>query len=116
MIDMFQMSSLDRPLGEENESTMADMLVAQGPSPEELSLTADMVRTIHEMLATLPERDKDVLEMRFGINRDRPMTMDEVGQKWSLSRERVRQIENAALDTLRHPSRLRKMRAYSVEG
>lgn len=116
MIDMFQMSSLDRPLGEDNESTMADMLVAQGPSPEDLSLTADMVRTIHEMLATLPERDKDVLEMRFGINRDRPMTMDEVGQKWSLSRERVRQIENAALDTLRHPSRLRKMRAYSVEG
>lgn len=115
MIERFQVSSLDKPLGEDNDSTMADFIEDTGPTPEELSLSADMVRTIREVLETLPERDKDVLEMRFGINRDRSMTMDEVGKKWGLSKERVRQIENAALDTLRHPSRMRKLRVYAVE-
>jgi len=116
MLDMVTLSSLDKTYGEDNEATLGDLIESPEPSPEELSLTSDMVRLIHEMLESLPERDRDILSMRYGIGLNRPMTMEEVGQKYNLSRERVRQIENAALTTLRHPSRMRKMRAYSVAG
>ncbi len=107
-------SSIDAPISEDGDDTIASTLVdEEAVDPLHSAVMAAMVETMHEVLESLPARDRQIVSMRYGIGFDRPMTMEEVGAEFSISRERVRQIENAAMKTLRHPSRMRKMRVYS---
>lgn len=114
LLDTQYLVSIDAPVSEDNETSFGDYLEdEQAIDPLNQAMQTAMVETIHLVLDSLPSRDRQILSMRYGIGFPRPMTMEEIGAEFSLSRERVRQIENAAMKTLRHPSRMRKMRPYS---
>lgn len=114
LLDTEYLTSLDAPVSEESNSSFGDFLKDEhAVDPMAEAIRNAMVETIHSVLDSLPSRDRQILSMRYGIGFPRPMTMEEIGAEFSLSRERVRQIENAAMKTLRHPSRMRKMRPYS---
>ena len=114
LLDTQYLVSIDAPVSEDNETSFGDYLEdEQAVDPLNQAMQTAMVETIHLVLDSLPSRDRQILSMRYGIGFPRPMTMEEIGAEFSLSRERVRQIENAAMKTLRHPSRMRKMRPYS---
>jgi RNA polymerase primary sigma factor len=94
-------TSLDRPIGDENEGALGDLFANEGAPPEEevhVSLEQDMLR---RALADLPERDREVLKLRYGLNGDRdPASLESIGRQLGLTRERVRQIEANALEQL----------------
>ena len=114
LLDTQYLVSIDAPVSEDNETSFGDYLEdEQAVDPLNQAMQTAMVETIHSVLDSLPSRDRQILSMRYGIGFPRPMTMEEIGAEFSLSRERVRQIENAAMKTLRNPSRMRKMRPYS---
>ena len=83
--------------------------------PFEVAATALLPEEISRLLAPLDEREREILKLRFGLDRGEPRTLEEVGEHFNLTRERIRQIEAKALRKLRHPSRSRKLRAF-LEG
>jgi len=105
--------SLEMPVGEEGETRIADLIADEGiPSPEERA-TQDLLREqLREVLGSLPKRQRDVIELRFGLSNGRSWTLDEVGTALGLTRERIRQIEQAALSGLRHSSRSCELKDY----
>jgi len=117
--DLLQVSrrepiSLETPVGEEGEESQLADFIANGvtPSPEE-GATTDMLREqLSTILQTLPERERRVVELRFGLEDGRSHTLEEIGNEFGVSRERIRQIEREALAKLRHPSRSRQLRDY----
>jgi RNA polymerase primary sigma factor len=94
-------TSLDKPIGDENEGTLGDLFGGNAPAPEEeveISLREDVLK---RAVAKLPEREQEVLRMRYGINGDAdPASLEEIGRRMGLTRERVRQIEAQALERL----------------
>lgn len=106
--------SLESPVGEEDENELG-MYVEDSTSPSPAQITYEnMLRErVEEVLATLSPREARVLRLRFGLGQDRPYTLEEVGQKFGLTRERIRQIEGKALRRLRQPARARLLREYS---
>jgi RNA polymerase primary sigma factor len=99
-------ASLDRPFGDEGQSTLSDFVTDLGPGPEALSEGTSLVDAVDGVLDTLHPRERLVLSLRFGIGSDRPRTLAEVSLKLGVSRERVRQIEGRALRNLRVDARL----------
>ena len=81
-------------------------------SPEEFAINELLKDEISEVLLTLTEREEKVIRLRFGLEDGRPRTLEEVGQLFGVTRERIRQIEAKALRKLRHPSRSRKLKDY----
>jgi len=106
--------SLESPVGDEDDSELG-MYVEDSASPSPAQLTYEnMLRErVDEVLATLSPREARILRLRFGLGQDRAYTLEEVGQKFGLTRERIRQIEGKALRRLRQPSRARLLREYS---
>jgi RNA polymerase primary sigma factor len=100
--------SLDRPLGEEDETSLGDLIADEvSQSPEEIAEESLMRRDIHEALEVLSPRERLVLQLRYGLTDGQPRTLAEVGSLLNISRERVRQIENEALRKLRRIARER---------
>ena len=96
--------SLETPIGE--ESLLGDVLEDTSVgSPEDSLEPRDLSSQVERALATLSPKERDVLRLRFGIGDDAPLTLEEIGQRYALSRERIRQIENKALRKLRRPVR-----------
>ena len=105
--------SLETPIGEEEDSHLADFIEDEdSPSPEEAAASTLLHEQLEEVLNTLTEREKIVLELRYGLNDGRPRTLEEVGKVFNITRERIRQIEAKALRKLRQPSRSKKLRDY----
>jgi len=105
--------SLETPIGEEEDSHLADFIEDQEAiSPAEAASHMILREKIDEALSNLTARERDVLRMRFGLDDGYPRTLEEVGKCFSVTRERIRQIEAKALKKLRHPSRSRKLRDY----
>jgi RNA polymerase primary sigma factor len=101
-----QPASLEAPLGAENDSTLGDVLEDhREPSPLDSAIQAALANQTERLLQVLSPREAKILRMRFGIGEDREHTLEEVGRCFSLTRERIRQIEARALDRLRRPSR-----------
>ena len=97
--------SLSEPLGDDGDGELADLLAdREGVSPADAAMTAGMTTAILPLLASLDDREEEVLRLRFGLDRGTPRTLDEVGAHFQLTRERIRQIEQKALTKLRHPS------------
>ena len=97
--------SLDRPIGEDGDATMGDLIPDDEASdPAVTAVDADLRARIAEALADLDERERSVLELRYGFIDGRPRTLDEIGAGFGLSRERIRQVEAEALAKLRHPA------------
>jgi RNA polymerase primary sigma factor len=105
--------SLDSPMGNEDNSQLGDFIVDQD-APEPMDAAArDMLREqIQNALAVLSDREREVLEMRFGLLDGKDHTLEEVGQAFNVTRERIRQIEAKALRKLRHPTRSRYLKDY----
>ena len=105
--------SLETPIGEEEDSQLGDFIEDRDlPSPEESAASHLLREQIEEMLDNLSEREREVLHFRFGLEDGRSYTLEEVGKKFGVTRERIRQIEAKALRKLRHPSRSRKLRDF----
>ena len=108
--------SLETPIGEEDDSHLGDFIKDEhNLSPEEFATNELLKDEISEVLLTLTEREEKVIRLRFGLEDGKPRTLEEVGQMFGVTRERIRQIEAKALRKLRHPSRSRKLRDYMEE-
>jgi len=105
--------SLDMPIGEDADSRLGDLVEDRGSlAPAEATSQQLLKEQIDKVLDELTEREKKVLQLRFGLKDGRARTLEEVGREFSVTRERIRQIEGKALRKLRHPSRSRKLRGY----
>src|SRR5215469_13405605 len=105
--------SLETPIGEEEDSHLGDFIEDKAVvSPLDAAIQANLRETTTRVLATLTPREERVLRMRFGIGMNTDHTLEEVGQQFSVTRERIRQIEAKALRKLKHPSRSRKLRSF----
>jgi len=108
--------SLETPIGEEEDSHLGDFIEDKAViSPQEAVISSNLSEQTRKVLSTLTPREEKVLRMRFGIGEKYDHTLEEVGQDFDVTRERIRQIEAKALRKLRHPSRAKKLKAF-VEG
>jgi len=105
--------SLERPVGEDEDSELGSFVEDEtSPTPTQSAYRNLLGEKIEELLATLSPREARILRLRFGLLNGRSYTLEEVGQKFGLTRERIRQIEGKALRRLRHPRRSRQLRDY----
>jgi RNA polymerase primary sigma factor len=108
-----QPMSLDMPIGEDGDSLLGDFVADHASlTPTEATSQQLLKEQIDKVLDDLTEREKKVLQLRFGLSDGRARTLEEVGKEFSVTRERIRQIEGKALRKLRHPSRSRKLKGY----
>ena len=108
--------SLETPIGEEEDSHLGDFIKDErNVSPEEYATNEMLKDEISKVLLTLTEREEKVIRLRFGLEDGKSRTLEEVGQLFGVTRERIRQIEAKALRKLRHPSRSRKLKDYMGE-
>ena len=105
--------SLDTPVGDEEDTSIGSFVEDdRTPGPADATSNALLAEALKEILDTLTEREADVLRMRFGMADGRNHTLEEVGQSFHVTRERIRQIENKAIRKLRHPSRAKKIKDF----
>ena len=104
-------TSLDQPIGEEDDAVFGDFVAGDSPLPEEEVEVSLRSQALAAALDALPERDRKVLILRYGLDDAEPKTLEEIGRRLGLTRERVRQIE---LESLRHLARLREMEAVAA--
>ena len=105
--------SLETPIGEEDDSHLGDFIKDErSMSPEEYATNEILKEEIRSVLMTLQEREQEVLELRFGLIDGTSHTLEEVGKRFNVTRERIRQIEAKALRKLRHPSRAKKLKDF----
>ncbi len=106
--------SMDQPLADGEDGTLIDILVNKDAqnTDNDLAVTASLTKEIERSLSTLTERQKDVVRYFFGIGIDHPLSLEDIGERFCLTRERVRQIKDKAINKLRTPSRCRLLRGY----
>ena len=105
--------SLDAPFNDDNENRLLDILEDEmQPSPDEELMNDSLREEVKKALNTLTPREAEVISLYFGIGRDYPLTLEEIGGRFGLTRERVRQIKEKAIRRLRHASRSRPLKAY----
>jgi RNA polymerase primary sigma factor len=105
--------SLETPIGEEEDSRLGDFIEDKEViSPQEAAITSNLAKQTQNVLSTLDKREEKIVRMRFGIGEKQDHTLEEVGQDFDLTRERIRQIEEKALRKLKHSSRADKLRSF----
>ena len=105
--------SLETPIGEEEDSHLGDFIPDDdAPAPQDAASNTLLKEQLHEVLSTLTPREAKVLSLRFGLDDGRARTLEEVGEEFNVTRERIRQIEAKALRKLRHPSRSKKLKDF----
>lgn len=112
VLDLAQVTtSLDTPVDDEGETCIGDLIADTSvENPLSKLLREANSQIIQSVLNTLPPREAEILRMRFGIDREKPMTLEEVGQHYGLTKERIRQVENKAIRKLRHPARAKLLK------
>jgi RNA polymerase primary sigma factor len=105
--------SLETPVGEEEDGRLEDFIEDKGSiSPQDAAINSNLVKQTRTVLSTLDKREEKILRMRFGIGENHDHTLEEVGQDFNVTRERIRQIEEKALRKLKHPSRAEKLKTF----
>lgn len=108
-------TSLDTPVDDDGETTMGDLVADYAAeNPYQNLVKQANIEIVDSVLSTLSTKEADILRMRFGINADKPMTLEEVGQHYGVTRERIRQVENKAIRKLRNPIRANMLREAMV--
>lgn len=102
--------SFDAPIKDDTQTSLLDVIADEAPGPYDIVAAADEHELIERTLGTLSEREREIIIMRFGLDRISERTLEEIGQLYELTRERIRQIESKALKRLSHPERARKLR------
>jgi len=105
--------SMDAPFTSGEENRLLDIIEDdQQPAPDEILMTESLKTEIERALATLSDREAEVISLYFGLNKEHSLTLEEIGERFNLTRERVRQIKEKAIRRLRHASRSKNLRAY----
>lgn len=106
--------SLETPLSSDKDAnTISDLMEdTKGADPEKVLVNSTLQDSIESVLATLTEKESNVIKYRFGLNGERPHSLKEIGDKYNLTKERIRQIEKKAISRLRHPTRSQKLQSY----
>ena len=105
--------SLEIPIGKEEDSRLGDFIEDKDADAPVMTVAHELLREdLHEVLGSLSPRERDVLRLRFGMDDGRQRTLEEVGQLFGVTRERIRQIEAKALRKLRHPNRSKRLKEY----
>lgn len=104
--------SLEKPVAEYGETQLGEFLESSDPLPADIVEEDALTRDIRDLLGALPAREARIIELRYGLRDGHEYSLKEVGERFGLTRERIRQIENDALHRLRNPRRIRKLRAY----
>ena len=106
--------SLETPLSSDKDAnTISDLMEdTKGADPEEMMIDKTLQDSIEEVLSTLTDKESSVIRFRFGLNGERPHSLKEIGDKYNLTKERIRQIEKKAISRLRHPIRSQKLQSY----
>ncbi|MBQ0129213.1 MAG: sigma-70 family RNA polymerase sigma factor [bacterium] len=105
--------SMDAPLVQDEDNTMYDVLKSdEAPTPETELLYESLRKEIDRAISTLTQKEQDVIRLYFGLNGSHPMTLEEIGEKYDLTRERVRQIKEKAIRRLKHTSRSKILKSY----
>jgi RNA polymerase primary sigma factor len=105
--------SLETPISDDEDAHLADFIEDKNtPTPQEFAISFDLVEQLNQLLATLTPREEKVVRMRFGIGEKYDHTLEEVGQVFEVTRERIRQIEAKAIKKLKHPSRSKRLRSF----
>ena len=118
MADLLNISreliSLDTPVySEKDSSLLGDFVEDSGyKTPDEVVVDNSLREDINEVLDTLSQKESEIIQYRFGLNGRRPMSLKEIGSRYKLTKERIRQIEKKAIKRLQHPSRSSPLRAY----
>ena len=109
--------SLETPLSSDKDAnTISDLMEdTKGADPEEILINNTLQESIEEVLSTLTEKESNVIRYRFGLKGERPHSLKEIGDKYNLTKERIRQIEKKAISRLRHPIRSQKLQSYIKE-
>ena len=108
--------SLEKPVGDEEDSSLGDFIEDKNAlQPLDTAIQSNLSESTTKILASLTPREERVLRMRFGIGMNSDHTLEEVGQQFSVTRERIRQIEAKALRKLKHPTRARKLKTFLDE-
>ena len=105
-------TSLETPVGDEEDSHLGDFIADQGLQPDEQATRELLKVHLDEVLDSLSPREKRVLQLRFGLEDGKQRTLEEVGKEFGVTRERIRQIEAKAIRKLKHPTRAKKLRDY----
>lgn len=110
-----EMVSLDAPVfSDSGNSSVGDFIQDGSASPDEVILDSALKEDINKILATLNDKEREILEFRFGLNGQHPMSLKEIGELYNLTKERIRQIEKKAIERLQQPSRLKILSGYSA--
>ena len=105
--------SMDAPFNNSDDNSLLDVLQNDhAPKPDENLINESLRIEIERALATLTKREAEVVKLYFGIGQEHPLTLEEIGERFNLTRERVRQIKEKAIRRLRHASRSRSLRAF----
>jgi len=106
--------SLETPIGEEEDSRLCDFIKDEDiPSPADTVIRINMIEQIEDVLKTIPEKEAKVLKMRFGLGDGNEHTLEQIGDQFKVTRERIRQIETKALRKLKHPNRSEKLESFA---
>jgi RNA polymerase primary sigma factor len=104
--------SMNAPMIQGEENSLLDVLVSPDESPDETMMVTSLQQEVNRALATLTVREAEVISYYFGLNGSRPMSLEEIGERFKLTRERVRQIKEKATRRLRHTSRSKALKGY----
>ena len=116
VVELLQMArevtSLDAPAGKDDDSSFGDFLESSNPRPEDVVMEGELKRSVERILASLPEKEREIIRLRYGLGDRKAMSLKEVGEIYHLTKERIRQIEKKVLTGLNNDEYVRDLRAF----
>ncbi|MBR2281742.1 MAG: RNA polymerase sigma factor RpoD/SigA [Spirochaetales bacterium] len=107
-----EVSSLDAPVNKEEDTSFGDFIESDGPRPEEVVMDNSMKESVYRILETLPEKERGIIKLRFGLDNQDALSLKEVGEIYNLTKERIRQIEKKVLSSLQQNEDVKELKAF----